>query len=66
MRKFSWFKAKLRYAIWFEAGSKLVADRFRAALRLVGARVLCQTRAHCGHITSQQVAQLPQRNRASP
>jgi len=26
----STFKAKFHYAIWFEAGSKLVADRFEA------------------------------------
>jgi len=26
-------KAKFRYAIWFEAGSKLVADRFEAGRR---------------------------------
>jgi len=27
------FKAKFHYAIWFEAGSKLVADRFEAGRR---------------------------------
>jgi len=28
-------KAKFHYAIWFEAGSKLVADRFAAGSKLV-------------------------------
>jgi len=27
-------KAKFHYAIWFEAGSKLVADRFEAGSKL--------------------------------